>query len=206
VLVGRGVRAERRAAEAAALSNAEPVLRPAPAPQVTPLSAESDPTAAAPPPATPEDLKYFERLEREQQLSEKLKPPAGNAPAAGAPERVATAAAIPKAAPVAPPSPVPDTPKPAAAKPAPPAPPPDSPSSNPGPGYAVQVAALNSRGEAEAMVKRLTSKGYAAFVLAPGGTPTVFRVRIGPFETRREADAMAARLEKEEQFKPWVAR
>jgi cell division septation protein DedD len=69
------------------------------------------------------------------------------------------------------------------------------------------VAALNVRSEAEAVAKRLAAKGYAAYVVTPGnGTPSVFRVRIGPFSTRREADTMAVRLEKEEQFKPWVTR
>jgi cell division septation protein DedD len=73
--------------------------------------------------------------------------------------------------------------------------------------FAVQIAALNVRSEADAMAKRLSSKGYAAFVLPPAnGTPAVYRVRIGPFTTRREADSVAARLQKEEQFKPWVTR
>jgi cell division septation protein DedD len=71
----------------------------------------------------------------------------------------------------------------------------------------VQIAALNVRSEAEAIAKRLTSKGYAAYVLAPAsGTPTVYRVRVGTFPTRREADAIAARLKREEQFNPWVTR
>ena len=71
----------------------------------------------------------------------------------------------------------------------------------------MQVAALNVRSEAEAVAKRLAGKGYAAYVVTPGGgTPSVFRVRIGPFATRRDADAMALKLEKEEQFKPWVTR
>jgi cell division septation protein DedD len=61
--------------------------------------------------------------------------------------------------------------------------------------------------EAEAVAKRLASKGYAAYVVTPGnGTPAVYRVRIGPFRTRREADTVAVKLEKEEQFKPWVTR
>jgi cell division septation protein DedD len=71
----------------------------------------------------------------------------------------------------------------------------------------VQIAALNVRSEAEAIAKRLTSKGYAAYVLSPpAGTPTVYRVRIGKFNTRREAESVATKLQKEEQFKPWVTR
>ena len=71
----------------------------------------------------------------------------------------------------------------------------------------MQIAALNVRTEAEAIAKRLTSKGYAAYVLAPpSGTPAVYRVRVGKFPTRREAESIAARLKKEEQFNPWVTK
>ena len=78
---------------------------------------------------------------------------------------------------------------------------------SPSQGYAVQIAALNVRSEADAMARRLASKGYAAYVLTPAnGTPAVYRVRIGTFKTRREAEAMAARLQKEEQFKPWITK
>ena len=46
-----------------------------------------------------------------------------------------------------------------------------------------------------------------AYVLAPAkGAPAVYRVRVGHYKERREADTMAARLQKEEQFKPWVVR
>ena len=76
-----------------------------------------------------------------------------------------------------------------------------------GDGFAVQVAAVNvaqrSRRDREAPdVER-----YAAYVQCRrNGTGTVFRVRVGTFKTRREADTVAARLQKEEQFKPWVTR
>ena len=71
----------------------------------------------------------------------------------------------------------------------------------------MQIAALNVRTEAEAIARRLSSKGYAAYVLSPAnGTPAVYRVRVGKFNTRREAESVAARLQQEEQFKPWVTR
>jgi cell division septation protein DedD len=71
----------------------------------------------------------------------------------------------------------------------------------------VQIAALNVRSEADAIAKRLSAKGYSAYVLAPAsGSPSVFRVRVGKFQTRREAESVAAKLQKEEQFKPWVTR
>jgi cell division septation protein DedD len=69
------------------------------------------------------------------------------------------------------------------------------------------VAAVNVRSDADAIVKHLASKGYAAYVqVPPNGTGTVFRVRVGAFKTRHEADLIAARLQKEEQIKPWVTR
>src|SRR5438132_1596414 len=68
-----------------------------------------------------------------------------------------------------------------------------------GQGFAVQIAALNIRSEADAIVKRLSSKGYAAYVISPlDGTPAVYRVRVGKFTTRREAETVAAKLQKEE--------
>ena len=71
----------------------------------------------------------------------------------------------------------------------------------------MQIAALNVRGDADAIAKRLSSKGYSAYVLTPAtGSPSVFRVRVGKFNTRHEAETVAARLQKEEQFKPWVTR
>ena len=192
VLVGRGVRAERGGLDGAgnavpevvATTPQQPAAAPAPA-------AGSDPTTAAPPPAAADDLSYFNRLERQKAPAERLKP---------ATEKVASAERAAPPPPTAAPEPAP-TPSPA---------PPDASSgaAEPaGPGYAVQIAALNERNEAEAIAKRLSSKGYSAYVLSPAsGTPAVYRVRVGKFPTRREADAMAARLKREEQFNPWVTR
>ncbi len=79
--------------------------------------------------------------------------------------------------------------------------------SRPGSEWTVQVAAVREASEAERMAQRLTAKGYAAYVNAPAiGTPRVYRVRIGHFADRREAETVASRLEKEEQFKPWITR
>ena len=124
-------------------------------------------------------------------------------PSRVAAEKPAAVPATPAAAPEKPASTPDKTTAPVAAAPAQKAaapPPPPSPSAAPdpapaafaapaGPGYAVQVAALNVRTEADAIAKRLTSKGYAAYVLAPSaGTPKVFRVRVGKFPTRKEAE------------------
>ena len=191
VLVGRGVRAERGAIPdgtptASNVETAPPA--PAAAPPPAAMPAGSDPTKAAPP---ADDLTYFSRLEKPAPAPEHLKastekaePPARKV-ASAAPQRTAPPAAASAESPAA----VPEVAEPAGA------------------GFAVQIAALNVRGDAEAIAKRLSSKGYAAYVMSPpAGAPTVFRVRIGKFPTRREAENVASKLQKEEQFKPWVTR
>ena len=184
VLVGRGVRVER-SADTAGLSAAVEPAAPSLPPPATP--AGSDPTAAAAPPAV-DDLTYTDRLQASTPSPERLK----------APEQPAQPAAAPRAA-------TPPPPAPASAAPARPAA--TAAGAAPVTGYAVQIAALNVRSEADAIAKRLSSKGYAAYVLSPAsGTPQIYRVRIGRFESRREAETMATKLEKEEQFKPWVTR
>ncbi len=60
-------------------------------------------------------------------------------------------------------------------------------------GFVVQVAALTKRGDADAMVKALNRKNYPVFVLnAPGDR--FYRVQVGPYPTRTEADMMQDRL------------
>ena len=210
VLVGRGVRSQLGVAEAPALTSVAETTPTQPAPPAQAPAAGTDPTVAAPPSGT-DELSYFKRLEKQGAPAEQLEPaPDRSAPAerAAPAERTAPAAA-PPAPPPAPtaasakeparaaaPAPAP---APAAEEAAAPAP--------AGPGFAVQIAALNVRSEADAIAKRLSSKGYSAYVLTPAsGTPSVFRVRVGKFTTRREAETVAAKLQKEEQFKPWVTR
>jgi cell division septation protein DedD len=186
VLVGRGVRVERGDFARTAVRESSSIdVTPAPPTTTTPVPSTqaSDPTVAAPPPAV-DELSYFNRLEKPTPPVETLKPAAEKArpvPARGA----GAASPLPADA-------VNDG---VAATPA------------QSQGYAVQIAALNVRSEADAMARRLASKGFAAYVLTPAnGTPAVYRVRIGTFKTRREAEAMAARLQKEEQFKPWITK
>jgi cell division septation protein DedD len=187
VLVGRGVRAERSTiAEAPPINNVAETTpqQPAAAPAPVPTPAGSDPRAASPPPVA-DDLTYFNRLEKQKAPQEVLKP---------SPEKqVAPPAPPPTAAPSR------EAPRSAAVDAATAEP--------PGSGFAVQIAALNVRGEAEAIAKRLSSKGYAAYVVSPAtGTAAVYRVRVGKFTSRREAESVAAKLKKEEQFNPWVTR
>jgi cell division septation protein DedD len=151
---------------------------PPPAPSSASQASSGAPVTAG------EKLSYAERLAAPEPAAEQLKKPAGSA--------VAT-----EGGPL--PTPKPDAPTaatPVAASTEP-----------PGTGFAIQVAALRERDEADVIVKRLTGKGYPAYVVAPTkGAPTVYRVRVGKFKERGEADTVAARLQKEEQFKPWVVR
>ena len=198
VLVGRGVRAERAAADSAAVAATE---TPQAAPPTTPATPAADPTAAEAPAPASEKLSYFD-LEKKNPPSEALKPSTEKAPAPRAAEKErAVEKEKEKPAPPAVVAPPPAAPRPAPAAES------HATAEPAGGGFAVQIAALNVRSEADAIVKRLTSKGYSAYVLAPpSGSPSVFRVRVGKFPTRREAESVAARLQKEEQYKPWVTR
>jgi cell division septation protein DedD len=208
VLVGRGVRAERTAtiSEAPALTSAVrtgdvPSAPAAIAPAAAP--AGSDPTAAAPPPAV-DDLSYVNRLEKPTPPAEDLKPSPKTLPApavvpAASAVKPTTGKAASKSAKSASKEPGSAGSVDAAVTPKSPEPGPSS--------YTVQVAALNVKGEAEAVAKRLTAKGYAAYVSAPqNGAPSVYRVRVGRYGSRREAETIATKLQKEEQFQPWITR
>lgn len=194
VQVGRGVRGERGLAEGAdvvAAATAAETEPPLPPPSLNQGSTETPLTAG-------EKLSYAERLTGNTE-GEALKTDAGPALPAEAP--------TPKSeTPITDPLPPAAVPAAAAPTPAPAAPVvlTDDPAGN---GFAIQVAALRERSEADTIVKRLAVKGYPAYVLAPAkGAPAVYRVRVGKYKERREADTMAARLQKEEQFKPWVVR
>jgi cell division septation protein DedD len=209
VLVGRGVRAERGgSAEATVASDTTPADITPTQPPVAPAAATADPTAA-PPPAPAEDLSYFKRLEDPKQPQEDLKPAASKTAAVPAQAPAAQPAAMPAPPPAQATKNTPAPKAPAVAKGTGSVPVAAAAASDVQPpaaqGYAVQIAALNVRSEADAIAKHLTSKGYQAYVSA-NGTPAIYRVRIGTFKTRREAETVAAKLQKEEQLKPWVTR
>ena len=71
-------------------------------------------------------------------------------------------------------------------------------------GWLVQVAATPTRDEAESIVKRLTAKGYPAFIVS--GNSNVFRVRVGGYKARRDAESVATKLRTEERISPWITR
>lgn len=197
VLVGRGVGSERTVADAAIIDELPPPDLPPPGTTgVLAAPAGGDPTkAAAPSPA--DDLNYFNRLEHREPVTENLKPssaatepaPPGRAPAAATPPQPTAPAAMPRGTAAAAAPELSPAVAPAAA----------------GRGFVVQIAALNARSEADALVKQWTSKGYQAFVQGPAsGTPNIYRVRIGPFKTKREAELTASKLRQEERLNPWV--
>jgi cell division septation protein DedD len=206
VMVGRGVRVQRPAdaIEASVDAATDPT-----AVTQTPVPAAS--TAAAPsntPVASQETLTYPDRLEGHEPAEEALKPGAGirdpgfdaTAPKPGA--TIAKVAPPPKAVPA--PKAVPVAP---VATPTPSAAPPALWREPAGTGFVVQVAAVNDRREADTIATRLAGKGYPSFVTTPpNGTPRTFRVRVGKYPNRRDAESIAARLQKEEQFKPWITR
>lgn len=163
--------------------------------------AEADPTADAVPPAVSgpleptkaDDLGYNERLQAPGPASERLVP--RSEPSRPAGQTVAAAAAAAGTAPdtAAAPAPV------AVTTPLPPEP--------KGDGIAIQVAFVRGRAEAEAVLTRLKAKSYPAYIVPSlAGQPAGFRVRVGKFKTRAEAEKVAARLEREEQFQPWITR
>ena len=75
-----------------------------------------------------------------------------------------------------------------------------------GNGFAVQVAAVKQRSEADTIARRLNGKGYPTFLTMSNGAVRMYRVRVGKYPDRRQAESIAGRLEREEQFKPWITR
>ena len=73
-------------------------------------------------------------------------------------------------------------------------------------GYVVQVTAVRARSQADSIAADLNSKGFRAFVSAPETGAPFFRVRVGRFQDRRDAERVATRLETEEQLTPWITR
>jgi len=193
VLVGRDIRSDRPAVAEPATSEVAPdPIAPAPA---RTAGTSTQLPAEAPPPS--DELTFPEVLKNGSEHPDKLKASASEAPP--------SAKAAPKTTP-----PAPQAVKQPTAPPAnPPTPVATSTAPEPsGPGFAVQVAAFKDRRDADTMVKRLSGKGYPAFIMAPvKGAPTAFyRVRVGKYKDQREAEAVSRKLEKEEQLKPWIAR
>jgi cell division septation protein DedD len=228
VLVGRGVRSERDTTQAAA--QVEPIAPDLTAAQVPPTSKEevADLTKA-PPPSPPQG-------DAERGGAELVKPASESkpAPAAAAPEKAPVAKPDPVPASKAEVAPAPKAEAPRTAAAAAPAKAAAVPEKSPagkgsaaaeaGPtsadarpagagipavddprrGWVIQVAAVKTRDEAEGLAKELGSKGYSAFILS--GSSNVFRVRVGGYKSKRDAETVAAKLRREERINPWVTR
>ena len=192
VQVGRGVRAER----------GEDPLDTAPVASTASADTGAAAAPAEPPAPTPETpLSYPERLGGTPP-AETLKPQA-EAPAPVQP---------PTPEPTQPPTPA-ETPETRATAPASPTPPSAAsraaanvPTSGRAGRWVVQVISLKNRAGAAEITQQLIAKGYPAFMLPPSGPPTLYRVQIGKYNDRNEADRVARRLIREEGYKPEVKR
>jgi cell division septation protein DedD len=184
VQVGRNTRIENAIVADSGDTAAAGAPPPAAATPSQAVAAGGPPAAEPPAPATePDDeLSYAKRLQADSAPAEKLKPPS----------QAPTAAAAKAAPPAAPPS--------AAAAPK------QGVENGSRPGaWIVQVISLQDRGAAANIAKQLTGKGYPAFVLDPApGAPAIYRVQVGGYPDRRDAEQASRRLEKDEQFKPLV--
>jgi cell division protein FtsN len=162
----------------------EPLGDPTPVASATPTPpppvAEAPPAAEPPPPPaeTAEDLSYKKRLEAEAPAAESLKPV--EKPTAREPRQQT-------------PPPAPTGLKPATG------------AAQPGT-WVLQVHALRDAKVANGIVQRLARKGYPAFLVESGAPTSMYRVFVGRYKERDEAERVAARLKKEEQFNPWITR
>ena len=184
VKVGRGVPLDRGIEGGDAFASATP---PEAATPSQPAAAGGPPAAEPPAPAPePDDeLSYAKRLQADSAPAEKLKSPSA-APHPPAPKEAESKGAKP-AAPQAKPEPA--TPQMTARAGA----------------WIVQVVSLQDRAAAATVAKRLASKGYPAFVLDPAaGGPRIYRVQVGGYTDKNEAEQASRRLEREDQFKPFV--
>jgi hypothetical protein len=194
VLVGRGARDARQDETPAATTSAAPTPAPPAAPD--PSTTEA-PAPAGDEPDKPEELSYAERLKQTSPAQETLKPKAEEPrmppPAAVAPP---TAAAPAKEPVVKPQAPV----RTAAA--------PDVPTAGKPGTWLVQVIATRDTAVANSVVKRLTSKGYPAFLVnpVPGAPQPFYKVQVGRYSDRNEAEQVSQRIKKEELFQSWILR
>ena len=73
--------------------------------------------------------------------------------------------------------------------------------------YTIQVEYLTNRSSAESLVEELQNKGYPAYLEERKGKDGYggFRIRIGRFRDRKQAERMAEKLKKEA-FNPWIVK
>jgi cell division septation protein DedD len=182
VKVGRGARAAQgEEPEAAAVATTTPQATPGAGP----------PAAEPPAPAAEaaDELSYHRRLQKPGTSAETLKPQEEAKPQAEPAPRPAPPVPAPRAA---------DPPAAASA---------GAPAARPGT-WAVQVIATRDRDVAGSILNRLVTKGYPAFLVNPpaGATPAFYKVHVGRYNDRAEAEQVSRRITKEEQFQSWITR
>ncbi len=77
----------------------------------------------------------------------------------------------------------------------------------PGGSFAIQVGAYSAETAAVELASDLRSKGFSVKVAHQGATKEKgerWRVRVGPIETRAEAEFLASRLKREEKLPTWI--
>jgi cell division septation protein DedD len=84
---------------------------------------------------------------------------------------------------------------------APPAPHPSDPRRSVNEGVMIQVFASRDKAAAESIRKRLRTRGYTALLVPDGGS---WKVRVGPYADREEAERSAAVLRQQENLKTWI--
>ena len=174
-------------------------------PSATLGSPSSEPSAAA---GESDELTYYRRLDGSQTPPEVLRPASiGGAPDVGtSPAQVMDGDDERRTAPESPEPGIPDaTVDDQRSEPGVPESPPGVQATD---GLSVQVMALRSRVAAQEVVTRLSDKGFPAFVVLPEvDVPSaLFRVRVGPYADRAEAQRIMRRLQSEEQFEAFVTR
>jgi cell division septation protein DedD len=71
-------------------------------------------------------------------------------------------------------------------------------------GFAVQVGAFSEKRSAQALADSLRENGYRVYLSPTEGDRSSWRVRVGPLETKPEAEEAARRLEAKEKLPTWV--
>jgi len=71
------------------------------------------------------------------------------------------------------------------------------------------VISVQGREKAESIVRELTGKGYPSPRIIPAEVPgrgTWYRVRVGPFQTKEEAESWARQIRDRERMQPQIVR
>lgn len=71
--------------------------------------------------------------------------------------------------------------------------------------FSVQTGAFKSAEEADALKKRLEAKGFEVYILSRGQESPLYKVRVGRYEGRKEAEETALRLRESEGINAFVS-